>query len=89
MGSKSKGSFRQSCFFLVGALVYSLFLWITKSIIHVYAMILVGLACNILYKMDHKMSSQKEWIKTKDVIYMCVGVVFDSLCDGFPFNVLK
>jgi hypothetical protein len=50
-------------------------------------MILIGLTSTILDKMDYKMPVEKEW--TKDIIYICVGAIFDSLSSGFPFNVLS
>lgn len=77
-------------FFLLGVLIYSFFFWITdQNFSQVFGMILVGVTCNILYKLDFKMSSEKVWIKTKDIIYLCAGAVFDSLSNGFPFSYLK
>ncbi len=88
--AKKTGSFRNGFFFLLGVVTYSFFFWITeKNTAQVFGMILVALACNILYKMDHKMPVEKEWIKTRDVIYLCVGAVFDSLSNGFPFSYIK
>jgi hypothetical protein len=90
MMMKKQGTSRNGFFFLVGVFVYSLFFWLTgNNYTHVFGMILIGLASTILYKMDYKMTVEKEWIKTKDIIYMCVGAVFDSLSSGFPFNILS
>lgn len=87
---KAKHSFRYGNFLVLGCLVYSFFFWITdRNFAHVFGMILVALCCNILYKMDYKMPPQKEWIKTKDIIYMCGGAILSSLMDGFPFNFLN
>jgi len=84
---KKKSTSRNGLFILIGFFVYSLFFWLSgNNHAHIFGMILVGLACNILYKMDYKMPAEKEWIKTKDVIYMCVGAILCSLMEGFPFN---
>lgn len=86
---KKNGKWRNGLFYLIGIVIYSLFFWITGSYAQVFGMILIALVCNILYKMDHKMPPEKEWIKTKDIIYMCVGAVFSSLSGGFPFSMLS
>jgi hypothetical protein len=89
--AKQKGSFRNALFFLLGTLVYSFFYWQTDhNHAHVFGMILVALACCILCKMKSKKEPKKEWIKTEDVIYMCFGVIFDSLLSSaFPFSLLQ
>ncbi|MBS0620995.1 MAG: hypothetical protein JSS61_06015 [Verrucomicrobia bacterium] len=85
--SKKKSSFRSGLFFLVGVLVYSLFFWLTgKNVTHVFGMIIVALACYILYQLNYRARSEKAPIQPKDVIYMCIGVVFDSLSGAFPFG---
>lgn len=86
---KKKNTSRDSLFLLIGFFVYSFIFWITaKNHAHGFGIILTGLICNILYKFDHKMPADKEWIKTKDIIYMCVGAILSSLMEGFPFNYL-
>lgn len=88
--SKKKGSFRHGLFFLIGALIYSLFFWLTgKNIPHVLGMVVIALACYILYQINYKAHSEKAMIKAQDVIYMCIGVVFDSLSGAFPFGALS
>lgn len=80
---------RNGLFILLGILIFSFFFWITKgNYIQVYGMILIGLICNVLYKIDHKMIQKKEWINTIDIIHMCVGAVLSSLMEGFLFNFL-
>lgn len=86
---KKKGSKRNALFFLVGLLLYSILYWITVDPVQVFGMILIALGCYILYKLEHKSSSPKELVKTKDVIYMCAGIVFDSLINGFPLSYLR
>lgn len=84
--AKKKGSFKNSLFFLVGVLVYSLLYWITgHNYAHVFGMLIIALACYILYKLE---SGTKAWIQTEHVIAMCFGVIFDSLSNGFPFGFL-
>ena len=85
--NKKKGSWRNSVFFLAGYLIFSFFFWITdKNLTHVFAMILVGLSCYILHKIDDKNLSAKEPIKAKDIMYMSVEAILSSLSGGFPFN---
>jgi hypothetical protein len=86
---KKNKSPRNGFFLILGIFAYSLFFWITKNSNHVLNLILIGLACNILYKMDHRIPSEKEWINTKDIIYMCVGAILSSFMEGFPFNLLN
>ncbi len=80
---RKKEPWKNSLFFLLGALIYSFFYWVTgHNHAHVFGMILVVLACDILYKMGN----QRGQIKTESVIYMCAGAIFDSLSSGFPFG---
>ena len=46
-------------------------------------MILIALACTILYKIEHKEQRTHEWLSTKDIIFICIGVVFDSMKYAF------
>jgi hypothetical protein len=84
---KKKGTFKNSLFFLVGALTYSFLYWITAhNYAHVFGIILIVLACFILKKMEKNQSP--EWLKTESLICMSAGVIFDSLSSGFPFGFL-
>jgi membrane associated rhomboid family serine protease len=86
---KKNGSFKNSLFFLLGALIYSFFYWITDhNFAQVFGLILVALACFILYRIEHKERSGREWIQTESIISMCAGVIFDSLSSGVPFGFL-
>jgi uncharacterized membrane protein len=83
-------TFRNGLFFLIGVLIYSFFFWITdRNYVHVFGILLIALCCAILYKIEYKTSSTKERIKTKDIIYICIGIIFDSFSSGFPFSYLK
>ncbi|MBY0530220.1 MAG: hypothetical protein K2P51_08570 [Rhabdochlamydiaceae bacterium] len=80
---KNRNTFKNSLLFLLGAMIYSFLYWATgKNQAHVFGMLLLVLACNILYVIKH----QKERVKTESVICMCAGVIFDSLSSGFPFG---
>jgi hypothetical protein len=54
-----------------------------------YGMMLVGLFCYMLYKIDSKSFQASTKISSKDIIYFCVGAVFDSLSHGFPFGYIS
>lgn len=85
-----KGTFKNSLFFLLGAFIYSFFYWVTgHNQAHVFGMILVTLACFILYKIECKAIRKQEWIKTESVISMCAGAIFDSLSSAFPFGIFR
>lgn len=85
--SKKKGTFKNSLFFLFGALIYSFFYWVTDhNYAHVFGMIVTALGCYILYKVEYKKNPNTEWIKTENIISMCFGIIFDSLSSGFPFG---
>jgi hypothetical protein len=80
---KNQKAFKNSLFFLLGAVTYSFLYWVTEhNQAHVFGMLLIVLACDILYVIKY----QKEWIKTESVICMCAGAIFDSLSYGFPFG---
>ncbi|MBS0620425.1 MAG: hypothetical protein JSS61_03090 [Verrucomicrobia bacterium] len=84
--AKKNGSFRHSAFFLLGALLYSFFYWLTgKNYAHVFGILLLILGCRILQKLSNRDEGK---IQSMDVTYMCVGAIFDSLSYGFPFGFL-
>jgi len=86
---KKKTTWNNSLFFLLGALIYSFFYWITdRNFVHVFGMILILLACYILYTIECIDRPLVKWVKTESIICMCAGVVFDSLSSGFPFGFL-
>ncbi len=82
---KKKKPFRDSLFFLIGVFIYSLLFWVTRNHAQVLGIFLIALGGLIFSRMDKKVS-EKEWLKTNDVIYMSIGAVFDSLSNGFPFG---
>lgn len=87
--SKQKGSWRNTFFYLIGTLLYSLIFWFAKkNDIGALLLIILGMSCVLLYKMDSKAHSKSEHLKTKDIIYMCAGVAFDFLIGGYPFSLL-
>jgi hypothetical protein len=84
---KKPTSFRNSLFFLLGALIYSLFFWLSKgNDARVYGAILTALACYIVYKITHPSSHKHERVCPSDVIYMGIGVIFNSFSGGFPLG---
>jgi membrane associated rhomboid family serine protease len=47
--TKEKGTFRNSLFFLLGALIYSLLFWLSgKNHAHVFGTIVTALACYLI-----------------------------------------
>lgn len=87
--TKRKSSSRDGLFFLLGAIVYSLLFWLLgKNHAHAYGAIQVSLLAYLIYKLTCH-HSKTEFIKPRDVIYMCVGIVLDSFYGGFPFNILS
>jgi hypothetical protein len=88
--AKKKGTFRNSFFFLLGVLIYSLLFWLTgKNYTQVFGAVLVGLMCYQIYLLSFQKRLEAESIKPKDVIFLCVGIIFDSFSGGFPFNNLS
>ena len=87
--TKEKGTFRNGFFFLLGVCVYSLLFWLSgKNYAHVFGAILVGLVCYIVYMTNMHPRQESKLVKPRDVMYLCIGVVFDSFSGGFPFNIL-
>lgn len=84
---KKKVSFKRVLFFLIGAFTYSFFYWATAhNYVQVFGMILIAVACYIIYLIDIRRISGREWIRPTHVICMCAGAIFDSLSSAFPFG---
>ncbi len=87
---KKENTFRNSMFFLIGVLIYSFLFWLSgQNYIHVFGSILTALGCYLLYQVAPQSKPKKEKINSRDVIYICIGIIFDSFSSGFPFNILQ
>ncbi len=87
--TKQKGTFRNSFFFLLGVCIYSLLFWLSgENYAHVFGAIIIALACYLIYILSIHSRSEPKLLKPRDVIYFCVGVIFDSFSGGFPFSIL-
>jgi hypothetical protein len=88
--AKGKSSFRNSFFFLLGVLVYSFLFWLSgKNHAHAFGALIVVLMGYLIYprSIGPNINSARVW--PRDVVYLCIGVVFDSFSGGFPFNMLS
>ncbi len=87
--AKQKSTFSNSFFFLLGVCIYSFLFWISgKNYAHVFGAILIALVCYLIYILNSQSHTQSDLVKPRDVISLCIGVVFDSFSGGFPFNIL-
>ena len=85
---KTKKNFRNSLFFLLGVFAYSLLFWLSGgNYAHVFATILIALSCYLIYIISIEPRSESKLVKPQDIIYLCIGAVFDSFSGGFPFNI--
>jgi hypothetical protein len=87
--AKEKSTFRNGLFFLVGVFVYSLLFWLSgKNYAHVFGTILTALIGYLIYMLGIQPRPEFKLMKPRDMVYFCIGVVFDSFSGGFPFNIL-
>lgn len=87
--AKGKNTFRNSFFFLLGVCIYSLLFWLSgKNYAHVFGVILIALVCYLIYTASLQLRVESGLVKPRDIIYLCIGVIFDSFSGGFPFNAL-
>lgn len=86
--NKQKGSWRNSSFFLIGSLLYSLIFWFAKKdIVVALLLIILGMLCTVLYWLSSSHSGKK-FTKTKDILYINFGIITNALLGGFPFNLM-
>jgi uncharacterized membrane protein YfcA len=82
-----KTGFRNGIFFLIGALLFSITFRIAESdYAHVFGVFLLGICAYMAHLLVQKEKAKNYKINPMDVTYMCIGVVFDSFSQGFPFS---
>lgn len=85
--AKRKGSFRNSFSFLIGVFIYSILFWVSdRNYTQVFGSLLLGLGCYIIYALKNSSHLETDWIKPKDIMNICGGIVFDAFLKGFPFS---
>jgi phosphotransferase system glucose/maltose/N-acetylglucosamine-specific IIC component len=83
--AKRKEAWRHCWFFLIGVLLYSgVFVLTNRMHIQTFGVFIVGLIGYLICL--HEREQKQRWLRPKDVVYVCIGIVFDSLSGGFPFS---
>lgn len=85
---KNRGKWRNSNCLLLGILIYSFLFWAGGGNINqAFGIIIVALMAFVLHRLENS-EKRGSKIQSLDVIYLCVGIILDSLFKGFPLDML-